>query len=70
MTDTKKILTTIDYWCKLIINDCLDKTLTKDNENFIKSLIETFKNDINRNRSGYNNIIKYTEREGMPLQAQ
>lgn len=67
VTDTKKILTTIDYWCKLIINDCLDKTLTKDNEKFIKSSIETFKDDINRNRSSYNKIIKYAEREDIPL---
>ena len=58
VTETKKVLTTIDYWCKLIINDCLDRTLTKDNEKFIRSSIETFKDDINRDRGGYNNIIE------------
>ena len=66
-TETKKILVTMDYWCKLIINDCLDKTLTKDNEKFIKSSIEIFKDDINRSRSGYNNIIEYAERKGISL---
>lgn len=67
VTETKKVLTTIDYWCKLIINDCLDRTLTKDNEKFIRSSIETFKDDINRDRGGYNNIIEYAEREDIPL---
>ena len=57
------LITTFDYWCKLIINEYLDETLSADSYRVIKILIERYKDDINKSNGEY--IIEYAERKGI-----
>ena len=60
MTLTRYLMT-LDYWCKLILNDCLDEKLLSDNRDFIKDEISEHEPTI-RGDGGYNNIDEYARR--------
>ena len=62
------LITTVDYWCKLITNDYLDETLSADSDGTIETLIKEYKDDINKGNRKY--IIEYAKRKGISLQAQ
>ena len=60
-------LMTLDYWCKLILNNCLDKKLLKDNIDFIKSQIKEHEIDIIQDE-GYNNLVEYARQNQITLE--
>ena len=62
------LITTVDYWCKLITNDCLDETLSADSYGTIETLIKNYRDDINKGNRKY--IIEYAKRKGISLQVQ
>lgn len=63
-----KFLMTLDYWCKLALNDCLDKELFEDNIDFIKDQIKEHKIDIARDPKGYNNLVEYARQNQITLE--
>ena len=63
-----KFLMTLDYWCKLALNDCLDKELFKDNIDFIKDQIKEHEIDIARDPTGYNNLVEYARQNQITLE--